>query len=526
MLDFIIEFVSFLNENEFYIPQDKIKRFIDTFYFLDIADYDQLISLLKTCFSSNKTEYYLIEEYFIEFLLSKDAQNSETVLKQKEKRLKKSFENLLAESEEEIEKINKQIEEIANIYKNKEYEIKTSKKREDDLSIIAKKYLKKCPEFKDFLKEIKDNGQIPAFEKYFENLDKILKQITKKSEEFLMSGDTKAFDDMCKLFSIIEKDKKLFKSVEEKRRDEIKKNVRPFEKEIKNIKEKIKENKKEIENVETDIEKIINKEKSKVNRKQFLDGKNFILQTGDIDKELFDKNLKNLDKQDYIKIYNYIKKNLVKFKTKITRNINSDNKHMISMKETILNACKTGGIPLKIFYEKPKMSKANIVLVLDVSGSCKSASKLMLTFIYLIKDMFPRGCSAFVFVNNLFEVTPMLELPDIEMATDAIFEKVQTKGIYSNYYLPLKSLWENYNKRINKDSIVIFIGDARNNKNDSGEEYIKNISRKAKKCFFLNTDDFEKWDQGDSIASKYLKYAKMYECKNTLQLLSFIENFK
>lgn len=95
-------------------------------------------------------------------------------------------------------------------------------------------------------------------------------------------------------------------------------------------------------------------------------------------------------------------------------------------------------------------------------------------------------------------------------------------GQYSNYEVPLRDMWDRHRNRITKDSMVIFIGDARNNKNDPGKEYIRNICRKAKRAYWLNTDANEKWDQGDSIASVYGHYARMYETVNIRQLLGFI----
>ena len=52
----------------------------------------------------------------------------------------------------------------------------------------------------------------------------------------------------------------------------------------------------------------------------------------------------------------------------MTRNINTKEKRKIDIKETIQNACKTGGLPINICYEKPKINKTKLVLVLDVSA--------------------------------------------------------------------------------------------------------------------------------------------------------------
>ena len=52
---------------------------------------------------------------------------------------------------------------------------------------------------------------------------------------------------------------------------------------------------------------------------------------------------------------------------------------------------------------------------------------------------------------------------------------------------------------------------------------LKNICRKAKKAFWLNTEISEKWGKNDSVAYEYSRYAKMYETTNLRDLLWFIQ---
>ena len=74
------------------------------------------------------------------------------------------------------------------------------------------------------------------------------------------------------------------------------------------------------------------------------------------------------------------------------------------------------------------------------------------------------------------------------------------------------------------DSYVYFIGDARNNKNASGEDYVKALARKAKKAFWLNTEPADKWNHGDSIMGTYSKYmTKIAQTANPAELLGFLE---
>lgn len=239
-----------------------------------------------------------------------------------------------------------------------------------------------------------------------------------------------------------------------------------------------------------------------------------------------EKDFKKLSEQEKKMIRDYLRQNLLAFKTRMTRNINSRRRLSMDIEDTLREAVRTCALPMKLLYKLPKRSKADLILILDVSGSCKAASEMMLTFIGILKEIFPRGCSAFAFVNQLYDISRVYDTADIDTSIKEVLNMIPRAGQYSNYERPLRTMWEQYRNKITKDSCVIFIGDARNNKNDAGKEYIKNICRKAKCAYWLNTDTHEKWDHGDSIASVYGKYAKMYETINVNELLGFISEMR
>ena len=115
-----------------------------------------------------------------------------------------------------------------------------------------------------------------------------------------------------------------------------------------------------------------------------------------------------------------------------------------------------------------------------------------------------------------------MKASDINESIKDVLDTIPRKGVYSNYFKPLRSLWVNNKQEITSDSIVIFMGDARNNANDPGLEYVKNIARRAKKAYWLNTEPFDKWGYKDSLAFEYAKFFKMYEVLNASDLIGFI----
>ena len=72
----------------------------------------------------------------------------------------------------------------------------------------------------------------------------------------------------------------------------------------------------------------------------------------------------------------------------------------------------------------------------------------------------------------------MYDTEDVDNAAKQILTMIPRSGQYSNYERPLRSMWKEYRNRISKDSMIIFIGDARNNKKRCrGELYKKHLPK-------------------------------------------------
>ena len=258
----------------------------------------------------------------------------------------------------------------------------------------------------------------------------------------------------------------------------------------------------------------------------------FVLKNNRAVRSVFDsdavlaKDFSKLSKKEKEDIKDYIRSNAKKFRTRLSRNVKTSSRHKIDMTETCKAACSTMGIPLRLRHIKPKRQKTKLIMFLDISGSCKEASELMLSFMGQMKEVFPGGCKTFVFVNTLYDVSDIYsEAVDTDRAITEILSTIPTRGVYSDYHRPFMDFCENNFHELTKDSIVFFIGDARNNKNPSGEEFIRAISRRAKKAYWLNTEDVSRWDSADSIFSCYAKYMSDYcECVNSAQLIDFLTN--
>lgn len=256
-----------------------------------------------------------------------------------------------------------------------------------------------------------------------------------------------------------------------------------------------------------DLTGIIQKLKPQTHREDFAPGAAVSAASKGLP-EYFDKEFERLSLREKELVRQYIYANAREFRTRLARNIRTGQRRRPDLAEICRKACATNGIPMRICYKKPTRSRANLILLLDISGSCREASELMLFFAYCMHDVFPGGCRAYAFVNRLYDISGLMEAKNPEEAVQKVLDTVPTRGVYSDYFTPLSEFHNLHFSEINRDSIVIFIGDARNNNNPSGEEHLKAICRKSRRTFWINTESRSMWDMGDSIIGIYRPYLR------------------
>lgn len=103
-----------------------------------------------------------------------------------------------------------------------------------------------------------------------------------------------------------------------------------------------------------------------------------------------------------------------------------------------------------------------------------------------------------------------------------VLRKVPTIGVYSDYSKPLRE-YKAKHSQLNKRTVMLWMGDARNNHLPSEEKIFKDLCQRVKKCYWLNPEAKSKWDTGDSVIGRYTPYVgKLAEVTNTDSLIKFL----
>ena len=476
---------------------------------------------------------------------------------EKEKELEEYQKQMEVKKQEKIEEItqnkNKIEEEKEKFIQNSDIKdiSQIRRRKEKDEAELKEWVSNNTKELKDFLDkcELNDKEKEEAFKvlslSQEEMIDLMYKEPDKKMQELrqilntvmmdnLLEDNNPIINNLCLASSNI-----LMKSKThvEKKLKEMESELNKFDKSIREESNKLKsinkvinqeteEKRKEIKEYDRKLNNIsseVEKEITINHRPVFTEGNNSVKVNTNSD--LLAKDIEKLSDKQYETLTEIIKANASKFRTKISRSMIKHKSKRFNYKKTMQNSIKTYGVPMELYYEKPKVKKTKIVCILDVSGSCAKSSKLLLRFIYELSNVFKGGVKSYAFVKDLTDISDFFVNYHIN---DAIEESLKSvPRTYSDYYTALKTFNDLYLGEVDKNTIVIFLGDARNNKNEPGLEFLSAIQKRAKSTVWLNTEEKPKWNVNDSIIGLYSEHMDdVHEILTTNDIVKFLEDFK
>lgn len=239
---------------------------------------------------------------------------------------------------------------------------------------------------------------------------------------------------------------------------------------------------------------------------------------------LKEKEFYRLNQLEIEEIRKRITKLARKLASKYARRYRRAKRGEIDLRRTVRQAMLSGGTPIRLKYRRKVISKPELVLLCDVSGSVAVFSEFMLQLVYTIQNRF-RAVRSFLFVDVIDEVTDYFLKQDPEEALQEAFSKAyfsysgfsdfgKVFTIFANKYLP----------GVSPKSTVIILGDARNNWRPDEREFLQKIAERVRKVLWFNPQPQSNWDTEDSIMRIYAPYCRqVFECRNLKQLEDVIE---
>ena len=182
-----------------------------------------------------------------------------------------------------------------------------------------------------------------------------------------------------------------------------------------------------------------------------------------------------------------IRKLLKKQQTQLTRRWKSkENGNKISYKDTIKKSIKKNGIINLGFKDKIKKPKSLVILI-DISGSMESYSRVMLIFSHLLMQQ-QNDIEVFTFGTSLTRITRLLKNKDIDFSLNKIGNFVTDWAAGTKITSSMHDFNFNWSRRIltqNQSLILITDGLERDESKNLDSE-INRLSLFAKNIIWLN----------------------------------------
>jgi hypothetical protein len=197
----------------------------------------------------------------------------------------------------------------------------------------------------------------------------------------------------------------------------------------------------------------------------------------------------------------------------------------LDVRTTVRASLSTGGVPFNPRFRRKHPHRPELFLLCDVSGSVAAFSRFTLQFVHALQNQF-RQVRSFAFVDTLDEVTEDFRGGELAPSLASMIQRARVVygDGHSDYGSSLKRFEQIAGESLNHRSVVIVLGDARNNYRDPKDDVLARVADKVNKVFWLNPEPRRWWDTGDSVASTYAPHADgVFECRNLRQLEDFIE---
>lgn len=167
----------------------------------------------------------------------------------------------------------------------------------------------------------------------------------------------------------------------------------------------------------------------------------------------------------------------------------------IDIRRTIRRAVARGGALVDLQRRGRRPGRPDLVVLCDVSGSVARASDLLLSLLAACESAFGH-VARFVYVDHLVPV-------DYEDGHIRPEGDLDLYG-FSDLGNVLAELEATAGERIDRRTVLLVLGDARNNRRPARADVLRRIARRARAVVWAVPEPRMRWDTGDSALASYV----------------------
>lgn len=233
-------------------------------------------------------------------------------------------------------------------------------------------------------------------------------------------------------------------------------------------------------------------------------------------KALLHKSLSLFDSRDVEDAKDLVDELAHRFRGHLSRRYQRTKHGRLDFRRTIRASISHGGAPVNLFMKGRRPGRPDLLAWCDLSGSVSTVSDFLLALLAPAGDYF-RQVHTFAYVDRLCEVSfeqgYVVPHGELDLYARSDFGRV------------LQHFWQAEGERLlTRNTIVLILGDARNNRRPPRPDLLARIRDRAKKLIWLNPEPEERWDTGDSVMGRYTPMCDaVLDCGNLKELLGALK---
>ena len=199
-----------------------------------------------------------------------------------------------------------------------------------------------------------------------------------------------------------------------------------------------------------------------------------------------------------------------RFRLRVSRRLRLARAGRIHFRRTIRASLQHGGALGDLRFRARRPRHIDLLILADVSGSVKYASTLMLEIVACAAACF-RRVRTFVYIDRLaeasFEDRHLATTPPIDLFARSDFGRV------------LSELWERRAALISRTTVIVIMGDGRNNRRPARADLLRGLARLSRATLWLIPEPQGRWNTGDSAIRQYARECSaLISCENLREL--------
>ena len=199
-----------------------------------------------------------------------------------------------------------------------------------------------------------------------------------------------------------------------------------------------------------------------------------------------------------------------RFRIRLGRRLRVACRGRVDFRRTIRAGIQRGGVLAELKFRARRPRHVDLLILADISGSVRYAAELTLELVAGARNCF-RRVRSFVYIDRLaeaeFEQGHLVTSPPLDLYARSDFGRV------------LVELSKRQTELLTRQTLVVILGDARNNRRPARADLIREIARRCRAVVWLNPEQRSRWGTGDSAINQYgPMVTALYPCGNLREL--------